>query len=389
MWGPFSEVFGRRLPLFGGFIAFAIFMIPVAVAQNPQTILVCRFIGGCFGSAPLAVVGGGLADLWNPIDRTLAICIFGAGTFIGPVGAPIMGGFITQSYLGWRWTQWINLIMAVLFGILGLLLVPETHAPTLLSQRAKHLRYETRNWALHAKADENRINFRTITTIYLLRPFSLLFSEPILMAMTIYMSFIYGILYLFLEAYPITYQEQRGWNLGVGALPFIPIIIGVIIGSAILVWSTRTRFARKYRENGDKVIPEERLPPMILGAIIMPIGLFWFAWTSSPQTTWVPQTLAGIPVGMGIFIGFWQGLNYIVDCYGPYSNSAIAANTFVRSLVGAGFPMFATGMYRNLGVAWATSLLAFLCIVFVPSPIILFYHGEKIRSWSEFTGLRK
>lgn len=56
VFGPLSELYGRRNPLFVGFFIFAIFQIPVAVAQNLQTIFVCRFFGGLFASAPLAIV---------------------------------------------------------------------------------------------------------------------------------------------------------------------------------------------------------------------------------------------------------------------------------------------------------------------------------------------
>lgn len=45
---------------------------------------------------------------------------------------------------------------------------------------------------------------------------------------------------------------------------------------------------------------------MIVGAFMLPIGLFWFAWTSSPHITWVPQVLAGIPIGAGILMIFLQ-----------------------------------------------------------------------------------
>ena len=110
---------------------------------------------------------------------------------------------------------------------------------------------------------------------------------------------------------------------------------------------TKTRFARKLEKHG-RVIPEERLPPMIMGAFLLPIGLFWFAWTSSPHITWVPQVISGIFIGWGILMIFLQGLNYIIDVYMRHANSAIAANTLLRSLAGAGFPLFATAMYHTL-----------------------------------------
>ncbi|MCJ1392627.1 Citrinin biosynthesis cluster MFS transporter mrr1 [Xylographa bjoerkii] len=388
IWGPFSELYGRTIPLFTGYIIMGILQIPVAVATNVETIMITRFLGGVFGCAPVAIVGGALADFWGPVDRGVAVAMFAAATFIGPVAGPIMGGFITQSYLGWRWTQWITLIMVALFTVSGLFIIPESFAPVILQRRARKLRFETQNWAIHAKIDENQVDFRQIFTKYLLRPFAMLFLEPILILITIYMATIYGILYLFFEAYPISFQEQRGWNAGVGALPFLGITVGVILGVIVITIVTKTRFARKLKKHG-KVIPEERLPPMILGGAILPAGLFWFAWTSSPDITWVPQVLAGIPIGMGILIIFMQGLNYIIDVYLMYANSAIAANTLIRALSGAGFPLFATAMYNNLGVAWASSVLGFITLAMFPVPVLFFIYGKKIRALSRYSPTEK
>lgn len=274
--------------------------------------------------------------------------------------------------------------MAAFFGTLGLFIVPETSHMKILQSRAKKIRFETKNWAIHSKADERKVDLHELIHTYFFRPFIMLVQEPILILVTLYMALIYGILYLFFEAYPISFQEERGWNQGVGALPFIGILIGVVFGSLTITWITKTRFARKLKKHG-KVIPEERLPPMILGAFLLPIGLFWFAWTSSPNITWVPQVISGIFIGWGILMIFLQGLNYIIDVYLWYANSAIAANTMLRSLAGGGFPLFATAMYHTLGVAWATSLLGFLCIAMIPAPILFFIYGAKIRKMSKFS----
>ena len=192
VWGPISELYGRKIPLLIGIFIFAIFNVPVAVAQNIQTIMVCRFWGGFFGCAPLAIVGGALNDFWGPVDRGVAICVFAGATFIGPAAGPIMGGFITESYLGWRWTQWITLIMTALFGTITFMVVPESFGPVLLQRRAKHIRYATRNWAIHAQADEKEVNLKEIGVKYLFKPFKMLMFEPILVLMTLYMSLIYG-----------------------------------------------------------------------------------------------------------------------------------------------------------------------------------------------------
>lgn len=89
-WAPLSELYGRRLPLFSGYAVFAIFQIPVAVAQNLETIMISRFLIGVFGCSPLAVVGGAMADIWDPVDRAVAIALFSSATFLGPTLGPIM-----------------------------------------------------------------------------------------------------------------------------------------------------------------------------------------------------------------------------------------------------------------------------------------------------------
>jgi len=91
-----SELYGRLWPLFLGYAIFAILQIPVAVAQNLETIIICRFLIGFFGCSSLAVIGGALADFWGPVDRAIAIALFSSATFLGPIFGPIMYVHLTQ-----------------------------------------------------------------------------------------------------------------------------------------------------------------------------------------------------------------------------------------------------------------------------------------------------
>ncbi len=183
--------------------------------------------------------------------------------------------------------------------------------------------------------------------------------------------------------YPVSFIQQRGWSLGVAQLPFPAFIAGVILGAGIIAYSTRAGFTRSYIRHG-KAIPEDRLPPMIFGAIILPIGLFMSAWTSNPHMTWVPQLIATGLTGAGIMVPFWQGTSYMIDCYGFYSNSAMAFNTFSKSFAGAFFPFFTNAMYEKLGAAGATSLMRFCCLAVLPVPVLFYVYGAKIRSKSKW-----
>lgn len=118
------------------------------------------------------------------------------------------------------------------------------------------------------------MTFNTVVNVYLLRPFVMIAQEPILALVTAYMSFLYGIVYLLFEAFPVSFHEERGWSLGVSQLPFGAFIVGIAMGAGVIAYSTATNFTRSFEKHG-KSIPEERLPPMIVGAVALPIGLFW------------------------------------------------------------------------------------------------------------------
>jgi hypothetical protein len=226
------------------------------------------------------------------------------------------------------------MIPASFFGIIAFLVLPETYHPVILQRRASHLRKSTGIWAYRSRLDEKTPTFSEILTKYIFRPMQMLFLEPILVCMTIYISLIYGILYLFFVAYPIAFRQVRGWNNeGIASLPFLGILVGVLLGCLVVTVATRLWYAPKVR-NGS-VVPEDRLPPMIVAAFLLPIGLFWFGWTSNPSISWVPQAIAGAPIGMGILMIWMQGLNYLIDVYLIVANSAISANTLIRSAVSA------------------------------------------------------
>lgn len=251
-----------------GFLGFIIFNIPVAVAQNVQTILVARFFAGAFGSSTLAITAGMYVDFWDTVTRGQATMLFAAAVFAGPAMGPVVGEFTTKNEtLGWRWTAWFTMIMAAVFFVPSIFIVPETLAPVILQRRAARLRTETRNWALHSKLDEDPVTFHALLRKYLLKPMKMIVQEPILVVMTAYMSLVYGILYLTFVAYPISFQHDRGIAFGVASLPFLAVFIGVVIGCLAMVWETTVIFQPKLKKAG-KLIPEERLLPMMAGGFI-------------------------------------------------------------------------------------------------------------------------
>jgi len=127
LWAPLSELRGRRLPLLIGMFGFTLFQFAVATAKDLQTVMLCRFFGGLFGACPLAVVAAVFSDMFNNSQRGLAITVFSMTVFSGPLLAPFIGGFIVDSYLGWRWTEYLVGIMGVSSFILDVVFLEETY----------------------------------------------------------------------------------------------------------------------------------------------------------------------------------------------------------------------------------------------------------------------
>lgn len=202
--------------------------------------------------------------------------------------------------------------------------------------------------------------------------------------MNIYTSLIYGILYMWFEAYPIVFGKIHGFNLGQIGLSFLGILVGVFITiPAYCYWKYRYQ-SRHMDENLD-MAPEHQLPPACLGALLLPASIFWFGWTGNFQSVhWiVPIIASGLFSAGGILI-FNAVFTYQGRAYPKYAASALAANDFMRSSFAAGFPLFAGAMFQNLGVGWACTLLGCLTVVFVPYPFLLYRFGRKIRLSSRY-----
>jgi len=212
----------------------------------------------------------------------------------------------------------------------------------------------------------------------------ILFTEPIVLLLSIYMSFIYGLLYLFLTAYPIVFQQIHGMTPGIGGLPYFGMIAGMLI-AGVYVILLQPSYNRKLVANNNVPIPEWRLPPVIYGGAAFAGGLFWFGWSGyKADIHWIVPTLSGLLTGFGLLSIFLQSLNYIIDAYLMFAASAIAANTFLRSLAGAGFPLFSQYMFKALGVNWAGTMLGCVALVLVPIPVIFYKYGARIRQKSAF-----
>lgn len=386
VWGPVSELYGRRMVQLISSFGYICFSFAVAAAKDLQTVMLCRFFAGFVGASPLVVSPAIMADLFATRYRGLAMTVFASVLFGGPMMAPILGGFIVKNAsMGWRWTSYMCGIVGALAAILMLFFLDETHHGLILCRKAETLRRRTGNWGIAAPHEEFSLSFKEIMEKNIARPVVMLVTEPILFLITLYNAFIYGIIYLCLTAVPAIFGQRYHFRPGVAELPYISMLIGVLIGGTMTVLFER-RFIAALEKTG-KPVPEERLPPMMIGAFFFVIGLFWTGWTGDYPTHvhWIVPTIGAAFIGCGLMCIFLPCINYIIDCYLFYAASAMAGNTLLRSAFGAAFPLFARPMILNLTIKWAMTLLGCIALVLLPVPFLFYKYGAALRKKSKYS----
>ncbi|KAL8957667.1 MAG: hypothetical protein Q9183_005996 [Haloplaca sp. 2 TL-2023] len=210
----------------------------------------------------------------------------------------------------------------------------------------------------------------------------LLFS-PIVLALSTFMAVVYGYLYLLFTTMTEVFESQYGFSSGAVGLTYLGIGIGSFMG--LFIFGIGSDRIVKYlsRKTGE-MKPEYRLPPMIPGAFFVPIGLFLYGWTAEKSTHWIIPIIGTGFVGLGLLATFMPVSTYLVDAFTLHAASALAANTILRSLLGALLPLAGRSMYNTLGLGWGNSLLAVIAVALCPIPVVFWRYGERIRKHPRF-----
>ncbi|KEY81177.1 MFS multidrug transporter [Aspergillus fumigatus] len=346
--------YGRKWIYIVSFTFFLIWLIPCAVAQNIQTMIVSRFFNGLAGSAFLSVAGGTVGDLFDRHELSAPMMLYTASPFIGPEVGPLVGGFINQ-FTTWRWTFYVLLIWSGVLLVSIILFVPETYHPVLLRRKAQKLRKETGDdrWKAPIERMHRSVARTVLRSTY--RPWLLLALEPMCLNLCIFSAILLGILYLFFGAFQLVFGNVYGFELWQRGLSFLGLFVGMVF--AILsdpFWRrVYVRLEKKHEKavgKPDDFQPEWRLPPAILGGPLVTIGLFIFAWTIYRHVHWIVPLIGSAFFGAGTILVYSGVFTFLVDAYPTYAASALAANSFARSTFGGVFPLFGNQSKHSLPV---------------------------------------
>lgn len=216
--------------------------------------------------------------------------------------------------------------------------LPETSSANILYRRARRLRKLTGNDRLISEPElaGRELTGRAVARMVLVRPFTLLFAEPVVLALDLYIALVYGLLYIWFESFPLVFGGLYGFGLGAQGLAFLGILVGVFAVLPPFVWYFRRYVEPRFDARGE-LTPEWRLPPACVGAFAIPICLFWFGWASRPDVHWIVPIIGTAFFSVGTFLLFNSIMNYLSDAYPDYIASVLAGNDLLRSALGAGF----------------------------------------------------
>ncbi|GFF26954.1 uncharacterized transporter C1529.01 [Aspergillus udagawae] len=377
---PLSEMYGR-VPLYHACnILFLIFTIACAVAQSLPQLIVFRLLAGVAGVCPLTIGSGTVADMVPKEKRAGIIAIWALGPILGPVIGPAAGGFLAEAE-GWRWVFWVIAIATAVVTGSCMLLYRESYTPVLLRRKAAFLRKETNNPALYSIHDSTRPTKRTFL-VTLARPIKLLTRSPIVFLMTLFGAIPYGYLYLMFTTISSIFETKYGFSPGLAGLAYLGFGIGCIIG-IVIYGIAANRIAAAHSARGC-FTPESRLPPMLVGCWFVPAGLFWYGWSAEAEVHWIVPILGTGVFAIGLVTVFMPASSYLVDSYLTHAASVTAANTVLRSLIGAVLPLAGPSMYESLGLGWGNSVLAFIALAMCLCPMLFWKFGARIRTHPRF-----
>ena len=298
---------------------FAVFNVACAVSDSLGSLVVYRFLAGIMGSCPVTLGTGSIADMVATEKRAGAMGAYIIGAVLGPAIGPVVGGYLAPA-AGWRWTFWLMAIACGVMTVASILFVRESYPYVLLERKARRLQKETGNMYLRSALD----NGKTPSSLFVFsitRPLKMLLS-PIVFSLSLYAATVYSYLYLCFTTFEVVFYGQYGFSSGEAGLATLGIGVGSVLGCVICGVAANAVSKSLTKKYGGDPKPEYRLPPMVLGGLCTPIGLFWYGWSANAKVHWIVPILGTVFIGMGMVFTYvrltspafwWQSIDHLTN----------------------------------------------------------------------------
>lgn len=380
---PLSEMYGRKITFMMSLSMSIVWQVLTVWSPTIVGMFFGRFLAGFFGSSFLSVAGGVISDIFTRQEIGIPMTIYTTSPFLGPALGPVVSGALYG--VSYKWTFIALLIASGVCLVLIAFTVPETYQPVLLIGKAKRMRQETGDHGYFAPLEivRRETNITSAVLLSTRRPFGLLLKDPMMGVLCFYTGLVLAIVYMYFVAFPYIFETLYQFKVMEVACCYLGLAAGMLVVSPSSLYF-QYKYEEKVRRNNGIRVPEFRFDPLFYGAFAAPIGLMIFAWTCYSHVHWIGPVIGTSIFGAGVFFVFVGVFGYTVDAYRLYTASAMACNSFVRSMMSGIFPLFGLQMYKGMGINWAGFLLAMVAIVMIPIPFLFHRYGPYLRSKSPY-----
>lgn len=314
-----------------------------------------------------------MADMYGKSERGRSMAVVTLLPYVGPALGPIIGGLITQ-FVHWSWVFWIMSLIDTAIVLLGLVFIRETYTPVLLRRKA-------------AAEVEPALIQHSKATLYgrlgphILRPFRILGRRPVIWPLSLIGTISFAVYSLMLSTYATLWIDRYGQSELISSLHYISIALGSTVAGQIGVHGMDWIYKHLSEQSGGNGTPEYRLPYLLPGMLLMPVGLLLYGWSAEHTLPWAVVDCGVIIFTLGSFVAAQGSMAYQLDEFRDYGASAGAASRMLSYSLAFVLPIFAPRLYETLGYGWGNSTLALATVVLgVPVVVALWLWGERIRA---------
>ncbi|KAE8270635.1 hypothetical protein A4X09_0g1687 [Tilletia walkeri] len=384
VYGPCSELFGRRRLLQGGIVVFLFFNIFCGLAESLPTLVALRFFAALGAAAPMTIGGGCITDMFAPRQRTTPMLFYGIAPLVGPVIGPVISGIVSDRSHKWQPVFWAASVVIAVVALMVMFL-PESYVPTILEAKAERLRRETNNPDLVTIFDLQQESLSHRFGRYLIRPLVLLFTQPIMMLLALLTAISFGQVYLLFAVLPSVHTKFYQESVVTGSLHFLSFGIGFIVGALFGIGVIDRIHEWLTLRNDGVPCAEFKLVPMVAVSPLAPVALLAFGWATQNRAHWIVGDLACFWFAFSVSASFLSVQGYLIDTFALLAGSALTATVVTRSLLGFVFTLFTASLVQAIRIDYAFTLMAGLfALVGFPVSFILMRYGPRMRERSPY-----
>ncbi|KAI9692055.1 MAG: hypothetical protein M1820_009558 [Bogoriella megaspora] len=386
---PCSELYGRLPVLYAGFVLFMASLAACGASNTLAIFMIFRALMGIAGIAFMLVGSATVADLIPTEKRGLALSMMSFGPVAGPTLSPIIGGFVVEK-TSWRWVFWTTLIAVSIFMgkeasltsnklgaflALAVFLMRETYKLVLLVRKQPHRTDST--FEVHQRKEKKAIVANWT------RMFQMIYRCPMIPLLALFSAVSTGIAAICFATVGTVFQDEYSFTTGQSGLAYLGLTVGFVFSQCTL-GRFSDRYVLKMEARHGLKRPEDRLPPSIIGACLLPVGLLWYGWSLESHTQWIVPIIGSSVIAIGVLYSYLAVQTYLVDAHTTHAASALGACTIIRSLGQTLIPLAANPLYRRIGYGWGNSVFALIAMALVPVAVIIWLFGGRIRTNKRF-----